>query len=48
MTMFSEPWNGSADRFKSHVIHYAGRGVFDSSVGNKVEQLKKDNNKLYE
>jgi lipopolysaccharide biosynthesis glycosyltransferase len=29
MTMFSEPWNGSPDRFGSHIIHYAGRGVFD-------------------
>jgi len=29
MTMFSELWNNNASRFDSHIIHYAGRGVFD-------------------
>jgi len=31
MTMFSEEWNDNADRFDSHIIHYAGRGVFDEN-----------------
>ena len=26
MSMFSEAWNGSPDKFKSHIIHYAGKG----------------------
>jgi len=42
MTMFSESWNGNADRFKSNIIHYAGRGVFDDGVKNKLEQIIKD------
>jgi len=29
MTLFSQPWNDNANRFDSHIIHYAGRGVFD-------------------
>ena len=28
MSMFSEEWNGSRDRFDSHIIHYAGHGNF--------------------
>ncbi len=47
MTMFSESWNGSPDRFDSHIIHYAGRGVFDSGVANKLEQAKLDYERLY-
>jgi hypothetical protein len=47
MTMFSEPWNNSADRFESHIIHYAGSGVFDSRVSNKVEQMKLDYKRIY-
>ena len=48
MTMFSEPWNGNADRFNSHIIHYAGGGVFDKdTVENKMEQAKKDFKVLY-
>lgn len=29
MTMFSEDWNGNANRFDSYIIHYAGRGIFE-------------------
>ena len=49
MTMFSEPWNGSPNRFDSHVIHYAGNGVFDKGgkAGNKLEQAKLDYEVLY-
>lgn len=42
MTMFSEDWNGCADRFKSFVIHYAGQGIFDEGVESRLEQIKKD------
>jgi hypothetical protein len=31
MSMFSEPWNGSKDRLKSHIIHYAGGARFPGS-----------------
>ena len=49
MTMFSESWNGNADRFKSHIIHYAGGGVFETgTVSNKIEQAKKDYARLYD
>tara|TARA_R110002020_G_scaffold130148_1_gene291277 strand:- start:27447 stop:28151 length:705 start_codon:yes stop_codon:yes gene_type:complete len=47
MTMFSEAWNGSPDRFDSHVIHYAGRGVFDDEASDKIEQAKLDHKRLY-
>jgi hypothetical protein len=47
MTMFSEEWNGSPSRFDSHIIHYAGRGVFDSGVSDKIEQAKKDFKRIY-
>ncbi len=48
MTMFSEPWNQSADRFQSNIIHYAGNGVFEkNSVSDKLEQAKKDFEVLY-
>jgi len=47
MTMFSESWNGSPNRFDSYIIHYAGVGVFDSGVSNKVEQAKLDFMKVY-
>ena len=46
-TMFSEPWNDEADRFKSHLIHYAGRGIFDSEVANRLAQIKADYKKVY-
>jgi hypothetical protein len=48
MTMFSEPWNGSPDRFDSHIIHYAGAGVFEPGPTNGLEQMKRDYKKLYE
>tara|TARA_R100001163_G_C5062546_1_gene199638 strand:+ start:1668 stop:2372 length:705 start_codon:yes stop_codon:yes gene_type:complete len=47
MTMFSEEWNGAPDRFESHIIHYAGRGVFDSGAENKLHQAKLDFKRLY-
>ena len=47
MTMFSEPWNNSPNRFKSYLIHYGGRGVFDSHVSTKMEQMRKDYERLY-
>ena len=47
MTMFSEPWNQSKDRFSSFIIHYGGRGVFDSGVENKIEQIKLDYKRIY-
>jgi len=47
MTMFSETWNNNASRFDSYIIHYAGRGIFDSDVSNKLEQIKKDYNIIY-
>ena len=40
MTMFSEAWNKHADRFESHMIHYAGRGTFDTS--SRIDQIRKD------
>ena len=42
MTMFNEPWMGSPNRFESHIIHYAGGGVFDNGVGSRLEQIRKD------
>ena len=48
MTMFSEAWNGSPDRFDSHIIHYAGRGVFDEGIAtNKLHQARLDYERLY-
>jgi lipopolysaccharide biosynthesis glycosyltransferase len=46
MTMFSEPWNGRADRFESYIIHYAGHGVFDR-CGTRTEQMWSDARKLH-
>jgi lipopolysaccharide biosynthesis glycosyltransferase len=45
MTMFSEGWNGSPDRFKSFIIHYAGAGVFDKKP--KIAQMIKDYKQVY-
>tara|TARA_R100000458_G_C8247137_1_gene224833 strand:+ start:155 stop:856 length:702 start_codon:yes stop_codon:yes gene_type:complete len=42
MTMFSEDWNGSPNRFDSHIIHYAGGGIFDSGIYTKVQQIASD------
>lgn len=47
MTMFSEPWNNNANRFDSYIIHYAGSGIFDSDVRNRIQQIKKDYQKIY-
>jgi len=47
MTMMSEEWNGNPDRFKSYIIHYAGQGIFDKGVKNRLQQIKKDCKKLY-
>ncbi len=47
MTMFSEPWNQSKDRFSSFIIHYGGRGVFDPGVDNKIEQIELDYKRIY-
>ena len=48
MTMFSEDWNGNADRFKSYIIHYAGRGIFNQkTASNKLQQAKLDYQRIY-
>ena len=47
MTMFSENWNGSPDRFDSHVIHYAGIGIFEPQYKDKTEQMVADYEKLW-
>ena len=48
MTMFSHDWNGNADRFKSYIIHYAGKGIFDENqASNKLEQAKLDYEVIY-
>lgn len=47
MTMFSESWNGSPDRFQSHIIHYAGAGIFDGGVETKVKQMMLDYKRWY-
>lgn len=52
MTMFSEPWNGNADRFQSYVIHYAGVGVFEKGIkGNheerRIKQMQRDRKAVY-
>jgi len=46
MTMFSEPWM-NANRFDSHIIHYAGRGIFDENVTTRIEQIKRDYETIY-
>ena len=46
MSMFSEPWNGSPNRFDSYVIHYAGAGIFEGT-GSRLEQIKRDNSVWY-
>ena len=48
MTMFSEEWNGSPNRFDSYIIHYAGAGIFDFGMENKEMQIKHDYQVLYE
>lgn len=46
MTMFSEPWNNSADRFKSYFIHYAGAGRFNPALS-RLDNIKHDMEKIY-
>lgn len=48
MTMFSEPWNNHADRFKSYIIHYAGGGIFEEGrFRNRLDQIRSDYNQIY-
>lgn len=48
MTMFSEAWNGSPSRFDSHIIHYAGRGIFEKDkIASRIEQARYDYGKIY-
>ena len=47
MIMFSESWNNNPNRFDSYIIHYAGSGIFDKGVKNRIEQIKKDYKKIY-
>lgn len=53
MTMFSEEWNGFANRFDSYIIHYAGRGIFDKKdifkkkIKTRVQQIKSDYLRFY-
>ena len=47
MTMFSERWNNSPDRFASHIIHYAGVGIFDSEATSDLDQMRRDYAKIY-
>jgi lipopolysaccharide biosynthesis glycosyltransferase len=44
MTMFSE--NG-LDRFRSFIIHYAGRGIFDTHIKSRNEQIQNDIKIIY-
>ena len=48
MTMFSEEWNGSPSRLDSHIIHYAGGGIFEKDKFNsKIEQAIHDYKLIY-
>lgn len=47
MTMFSESWNGNADRFDSHIIHYAGRGAFNQKLS-RIDNIRTDAKKVRE
>lgn len=47
MTMFSEPWNGSKNRFDSYIIHYAGAGIFEPGTPDFIAQMKKDIKVIY-
>tara|TARA_E500000178_G_C17038997_1_gene765480 strand:+ start:32218 stop:32949 length:732 start_codon:yes stop_codon:yes gene_type:complete len=42
MTMFSEDWSENPNRFDSYIIHYAGYGIFDNRIGNRIDQIKYD------
>ncbi len=48
MSMFSEPWNGSASRFDSYIIHYAGAAKFPNmGKRNRVQLIKDDIKNIY-
>lgn len=48
MSMFSEPWNGSPSRFNSHIIHYAGQGLFpDKGSRSRIELIRDDVKKIW-
>lgn len=47
MTMFSEAWNDSPDRFNSHIIHYAGGGIFDLKYKTRIDQIEGDIRDIY-
>ncbi|PCI28431.1 hypothetical protein COB55_03860 [Candidatus Wolfebacteria bacterium] len=45
MVCFAEEWNGNPFRFDSHIVHYAGSGVFDEHLfreGDRISQIKHD------
>lgn len=48
MSMFSEKWNGSASRFDSYILHYAGAARFPGK-GNrtKAQQIREDVARIY-
>lgn len=46
MSMFSEAWNGHADRFNSYIIHYAGAGGFDAS-STRIQNILNDKKVWY-
>jgi len=46
MSMFSDGQGGTANRFDSYIIHYAGGGIFDAP--NRIEQVRRDRDKLIE
>lgn len=37
MSMFSEPWNGNANRFSSFIIHYAGAASFPDDQSGRIK-----------
>lgn len=48
MSMFSEPWNKSANRFNSYMIHYAGGAKFlDRGNRSALELAISDKKKIY-
>lgn len=47
MSMFSESWNGNPSRFDSFIIHYAGKGIFNLNMCDRLSQIKNDINIIY-
>jgi lipopolysaccharide biosynthesis glycosyltransferase len=48
MSMFSEPWNGNASRFDSHILHYAGGAKFpDKGKRSRTELMVDDVRRIY-